>query len=249
MASTSSGSSSTSEPSTATPLSASIAGLHLSRTEEDVGADAGAEASDSRSPSPTIRFRGIDSNMEEQFTTLSNYRCPIIGHEVMEERARFTVYKLRVENLATGDCWFVFRRYTDFVRLYNKLKTDFPDVELPLPRKRWFGDNFNPSFIHERTLGLQQFVNSIFKKEQLQLSMALREFFCLDEPPTAADGMDESRAALEALMDTLQQTRLELVEKELMLHTMKEALDHTTLENEQLKQRLRNCSECSKMKV
>jgi PX domain len=181
--------------------------------------------------------------------------------------------------MATGDCWFVFRRYTDFVRLYNRvriigvsedkiyktrfqLKTDFPDLELPLPRKRWFGDNFNPSFIHERTMGLQQFIDYMFKKDQLQLSMALREFFCLDEPPTAADGMDESRVkktkailgdhvlirvyfvfdpqvALEALMDTLQQTRLELVEKELMLHTLKEALDHTTMENDKLKQQIR----------
>jgi len=77
-----------------------------------------------------------------------------------------------------------------------QLKTDFPDLELPLPRKRWFGDNFNPSFIHDRTMGLQQFIDFMFKKEQLQLCMALREFFCLDEPPTAADGMDESRVSL-----------------------------------------------------
>jgi hypothetical protein len=47
------------------------------------------------------------------------------------------------------------------------------------------------------------------------------------------------QVALEALMDTLQQTRLELVEKELMLHTLKEALDHTTLENDKLKQQIR----------
>ncbi|CAB3360536.1 Hypothetical predicted protein [Cloeon dipterum] len=248
MASTSSRSSSTSEPSTSTPLSASISGLHAASKEED-NAGAGAEACDSRTPSPTIRFRGIVSNTNDSFTMLSNYRCPIIGHEVMEERARFTVYKLRIDNLATGECWFVFRRYTDFVRLYNRLKTDFPDVELPLPRKRWFGDNFNPRFIQERTMGLQEFIDCMFKKEQLQLSMALREFFCLDDPPTAADGIDESRAALEALMDTLQQARLELVEKELMLHTMKEALDQTTLENEQLKQRLSNCSQCSKTEV
>lgn len=52
--------------------------------------------------------------------------------------------------------------------------------------------------------------------------------------------IDCPQVALEALMDTLQQTRLELVEKELMLHTLKEALDHTTLENDKLKQQMRS---------
>lgn len=33
------------------------------------------------------------------------------------------VYKLRIENSITGDCWFVFRRYTDFVRLFSKVSS------------------------------------------------------------------------------------------------------------------------------
>jgi sorting nexin-16 len=74
-----------------------------------------------------------------------------------------------------------------------QLKVEFPSLELPLPRKRWFGDNFNPSFIEERAQGLQGFVDNVLKHGPLQLSLNVREFFCLDEPPCAVDSIDESR--------------------------------------------------------
>lgn len=120
-------------------------------------------------------------------------RVPIIGYEVMEERARFTVYKLRVENPDTRDCWLVMRRYTDFVRLNGKLKQAFPHINLMLPRKKLFGDNFNAVFLDNRVQGLQMFVNSIMIKEQLRKDKLVREFFCLDEPPTCSESMEECR--------------------------------------------------------
>lgn len=49
---------------------------------------------------------------------------PVIGYEVMDERARFTVFKLRIENKEKVDSWLVFRRYTDFERLSAKV-SDF----------------------------------------------------------------------------------------------------------------------------
>lgn len=120
-------------------------------------------------------------------------RVPIIGYEVMEERARFTVYKLRVENPMTNDCWLVLRRYTDFVRLNTKLKQLFPNVALLLPRKKIFGDNFNAVFLDNRVQGLQIFVNTIMAKEELRKSKLVREFFCLDEPPSYSESMEECR--------------------------------------------------------
>ncbi|XP_014677956.1 PREDICTED: sorting nexin-16-like [Priapulus caudatus] len=45
---------------------------------------------------------------------------PIVGYEVMEQRARFTVYKVHVQR-GPHDSWFIFRRYTDFVRLNRKV--------------------------------------------------------------------------------------------------------------------------------
>ncbi|KAM4719124.1 sorting nexin-16 isoform 1-T1 [Anableps anableps] len=43
----------------------------------------------------------------------------VLGYEVMEERAKFTVYKLLVRK-SHDENWVVFRRYTDFSRLNDK---------------------------------------------------------------------------------------------------------------------------------
>lgn len=105
------------------------------------------------------------------------------------------VYKLRVE-LKNGDCWFVFRRYTDFVRLLAQLKRQkVPITHLALPRKKWIGDNFAPSFLEERICGLQTFVNGILSSPLLIGVSCVREFFCLDEPPILSDTAEESRVS------------------------------------------------------
>lgn len=146
--------------------------------------------------------------------TNDDLQIPIVGYEVMEERARFTVYKLKVE-LKNGDCWFVFRRYTDFVRLLSQLrKHKIPISHLTLPRKKWFGDNFAPSFLEERIRGLQVFVNGILSNPILIGTACVREFFCLDEPPAISDTVEESRAIFEALKDTIYHLRQQLKERE-----------------------------------
>ncbi|GAA6067147.1 sorting nexin-16 isoform X1, partial [Tachysurus ichikawai] len=43
----------------------------------------------------------------------------VLGYEVMEERAKFTVYKILVKK-TQDESWVVFRRYTDFSRLNDK---------------------------------------------------------------------------------------------------------------------------------
>ncbi|KZC04943.1 PREDICTED: sorting nexin-16 [Dufourea novaeangliae] len=149
--------------------------------------------------------------------TTDDLRIPIVGYEVMEERARFTVYKLRVE-LKNGDCWFVFRRYTDFVRLLSQLRRQkVPVSYLILPRKKWLGDNFAPSFLEERIRGLQAFVNGILSSPLLIGTACVREFFCLDEPPALSDTAEESRAIFEALEDTIYHLRQQLRERDAAL--------------------------------
>ncbi|KAJ1523632.1 hypothetical protein ONE63_001475 [Megalurothrips usitatus] len=155
----------------------------------------------------------------------SRFQIPIVGYEVMEERARFTVYKLRIENKNYGDCWFVFRRYTDFVRLFSKLKRDFPSTTLALPRKRWFGDNFNSSFLEERIKGLQSFINAIVDHPHMGASQCVREFFCLDEPPSYTDAVEESRPIFDALEETIYHLRCQLRDKEWELQKMHKQLD------------------------
>lgn len=105
------------------------------------------------------------------------------------------VYKLRVE-FKNGDCWFVFRRYTDFVRLFTQLRRQkAPISHLSLPRKKWLGDNFAPSFLEDRIRGLQAFVNGLLNSPDLVGLACVREFFCLDEPPALSDTVEESRVS------------------------------------------------------
>lgn len=130
------------------------------------------------------RVQNSISNVELTRSNIKKFdslQVPIVGYEVMEECARFTIYKLKVEDDQRDQSWLVFRRYTDFVRLFSRIKAELPSLMLPLPGKRWFRDNFDPAFLEDRVRGLQIFVDAILKK--LPHHPDVREFFCLDEPP------------------------------------------------------------------
>ncbi|XP_055390546.1 uncharacterized protein LOC129619330 [Condylostylus longicornis] len=186
------------------------------------------------------------------FADTCGVRIPIIGYEIMEERARFTVYKLRVENSFTNDCWLVLRRYTDFVRLNNKLKQMFPynTIQLQLPRKKIFGDNFNAVFLDNRVQGLQIFVNTIMANEELKSSKIVRDFFCLDEPPSYSESMEECRAIFEAQEETIAHLKLQINSKNDLILSLQEKLMNEIAQNERLKKELKEttskCATCCK---
>lgn len=151
-------------------------------------------------------------------------QVPIIGYETMEQRARFTVFKLQVMR-SPHDSWFVFRRYTDFVILSDKLKSMSPDFFIPLPPKRWFLDNFDRHFLEERRQGLQEFINRILSNKVLCECNPVREFFCLDDPPGPHDSLEESRALCESLEEQTYNLKIELREKEHEIDLLKSELN------------------------
>lgn len=169
----------------------------------------------------------------------SKVRVPIVGYEVMEERARFTVYKLRVENPTTNDCWLVMRRYTDFVRLNQKLKQIYPAIVLQLPRKKIFGDNFNSVFLDNRVQGLQMFVNTVMANEELRVCKPVREFFCMDEPPMQSESMEECRAIFEAQEETISHLRMQINSKNGEILNLQQKLRKVIGEKEILRQEIR----------
>lgn len=178
----------------------------------------------------------IDGNQSPcvGFADTTKIRVPIVGYEVMEERARFTVYKLRVENPFSNDCWLVLRRYTDFQRLNNKLKTLFPHLTFTLPRKKIFGDNFSAVFLGNRVQGLQAFINAVMANEHLRTSQVVRDFFCLDEPPTYSESMEECRAIFEAQEETISHLKLKLRAKDDIIRTLQQQLNSEIEKNEML---------------
>ncbi|XP_055602779.1 uncharacterized protein LOC129751355 [Uranotaenia lowii] len=190
------------------------------------------------------KFAGMDNSANNHAV-----RIPIIGYEVMEERARFTIFKLRIENSISHSCWLVLRRYTDFVRLNNKLRTLYPHCQLVLPRKKWFGDNFSSGFIDNRIQGLQTFINTIMGDDAMRTNPAVREFFCLDEPPAYSESMEESRIIFEAQEETISHLKQQLQTKDELVAALQAKLASEINRNKVLTTIIRNsfesCPKCA----
>ncbi|XP_069778149.1 sorting nexin-16 isoform X2 [Narcine bancroftii] len=165
----------------------------------------------------------------------------MLGYEVMEERAKFTVYKILVKNHLEEN-WVVFRRYTDFSRLNDKLKEMFPGFRLALPPKRWFKDNYDPNFLEERQLGLQAFLQNLVAHKDITNSTSVREFLCLDDPPGPFDSLEESRAFCETLEETNYRLQKELADKQKEVEALKKLLEEKHLHIEYLESRVRELS-------
>ncbi|XP_059403261.1 sorting nexin-16 isoform X3 [Carassius carassius] len=157
---------------------------------------------DSKSPVTSARLHGTERSVEYSSCPLPETPIQsweerpitptVLGYEVMEERAKFTVYKVLVKK-TVDESWVVFRRYTDFSRLNDKLKDMFPGFRLSLPPKRWFKDNYETEFLEDRQLGLQAFLQNLVAHKDISNCVAVREFLCLDDPPGPFDSLEESR--------------------------------------------------------
>uniref|UniRef100_A0A673NJI9 Serine/threonine-protein kinase Sgk1 n=1 Tax=Sinocyclocheilus rhinocerous TaxID=307959 RepID=A0A673NJI9_9TELE len=101
--------------------------------------------------------------MEEQ-PSCPNVSIPCTN-EQRDKKKRYTVYKVIVS--VGRHEWFVFRRYAEFDKLNNTLKKLFPALNLKIPAKRIFGDNFDPEFIKHRKAGLHEFIQKIVSHPQL----------------------------------------------------------------------------------
>uniref|UniRef100_A0A2K5DP86 Sorting nexin 16 n=1 Tax=Aotus nancymaae TaxID=37293 RepID=A0A2K5DP86_AOTNA len=136
----------------------------------------------------------------------------ILGYEVMEERAKFT------------------------------LKEMFPGFRLALPPKRWFKDNYNADFLEDRQLGLQAFLQNLVAHKDIANCLAVREFLCLDDPPGPFDSLEESRAFCETLEETNYRLQKELLEKQKEMESLKKLLNEKQLHIDTLEKRFRTMS-------
>ncbi|KAM6989286.1 sorting nexin-16-like [Tautogolabrus adspersus] len=148
----------------------------------------------------------------------------LLGYEILEERAKFTVYKIHVTT-AEGDSWVIFRRYTDFCRLNDKLKELYPSSALALPPKRWFKDNYDEEFLEERLSGLQSFLQSLTVHKEVIRSAEVRRFLCLVDPPGPFDSLVESRAFCETLEETNHRLQRELLDNQREVDALKKILE------------------------
>ncbi|KAF7708937.1 sorting nexin-16 isoform X1 [Silurus meridionalis] len=202
-----------------------------------------------QSPVTRARINGVESTVEYTSSARPDspahtFECEerpitptVLGYEVMEERAKFTVYKVLVKK-TQEESWVVFRRYTDFSRLNDKLKEMFPGFRLSLPPKRWFKDNYDTDFLEDRQLGLQAFLQNLVAHKDIANCVAVREFLCLDEPPGPFDSLEESRAFCETLEEGNYRLQKELLEKQREISSLKKMLEEKELHIHMLEKRI-----------
>ncbi|XP_026860219.1 serine/threonine-protein kinase Sgk3 isoform X2 [Electrophorus electricus] len=108
--------------------------------------------------------------------------CPNVSipcyNEQRDKKKRYTVYKVMVS--VGRHEWFVFRRYTEFDKLYNTI-----------PAKRIFGDNFDPEFIKQRRTGLHEFIQKIVSHPQLSHHPDVRDFLQMDKCKNFSDASED----------------------------------------------------------
>uniref|UniRef100_A0A8C9Y7A2 Sorting nexin-16 n=1 Tax=Sander lucioperca TaxID=283035 RepID=A0A8C9Y7A2_SANLU len=177
---------------------------------------------------PSVEYSSCPRSISDPAGSQQGEERPItptvLGYEVMEERAKFTVFKVLVRK-TPDESWVVFRRYTDFSRLNDKLKEMFPGFRLSLPPKRWFKDNYDTDFLEDRQLGLQAFLQNLVAHKDIASCLAVREFLCLDDPPGPFDSLEESRAFCETLEESNYRLQKELLEKQKEIASLKRRLE------------------------
>uniref|UniRef100_W5MB47 Serum/glucocorticoid regulated kinase family member 3 n=1 Tax=Lepisosteus oculatus TaxID=7918 RepID=W5MB47_LEPOC len=119
--------------------------------------------------------------------------CPNVSipcyNEQRDKKKRYTVYKVLV---SVGRYeWFVFRRYAEFDKLYNTLRKQFPSMNLKIPAKRIFGDNFDPEFIKQRRSGLHEFIQRLVSHPQLSIHPEVRDFLQMDKAKNLSDASED----------------------------------------------------------
>ncbi|PWA18207.1 hypothetical protein CCH79_00004177 [Gambusia affinis] len=125
--------------------------------------------------------------MEEQ-PSFPNVSIPC-HNEQRDKKKRYTVYKVMVS--VGRHEWFVFRRYAEFDKLYNTLRKQFPSMNLKIPAKRIFGDNFDPEFIKQRRAGLHEFIKRIVSNPQLSSHPDVRSFLLMDRKHQLSDASED----------------------------------------------------------
>lgn len=113
-----------------------------------------------------------------------NTTATIEGREIVRSTKKFVLYKIRV---AQGeDTWYIFRRYSDFVLLKDKLKK--ADVLPPgffkrvvLPGKRFVRNNLSELFLDARQDELQRYLAVLMNRQRITEATCMKRFFRLDE--------------------------------------------------------------------
>ncbi|KAK7945816.1 hypothetical protein WMY93_001544 [Mugilogobius chulae] len=147
----------------------------------------------------------------------------VLGYKILQERTKFTVYKILVND--SKESWIIFRSYTDFRKLNNKLKDLFPGRSLPFPSKSRFKNKFEGDFLKMRQSQLQLFLEKLTLHKDMYHCDVVRNFMHLVNSPDLFESLDESRAFCESLEEMNHRLQRALSDKQREVEVLKQTLE------------------------
>ncbi|NWT39349.1 SNX16 protein, partial [Chroicocephalus maculipennis] len=214
----------------------------------------GSTSSTCSSPLVRTKFTGLETSIEyctqpvdeiEQNTDSRSWEDrpstpTILGYEVMEERAKFTVYKILVKR-SPEESWVVFRRYTDFSRLNDKVRIIRWQVKLPLSRNLWLKSFPGNDYLWSSLQLTQELIFLPFLGSVL-FSILLAEEGLWNTEDTYIHGINDNLAFCETLEETNYRLQKELLEKQREVESLKKLLSEKQLHIDAIERRIRDIS-------
>ncbi|KAG8233340.1 hypothetical protein J437_LFUL010890 [Ladona fulva] len=145
---------------------------------------------------------------KEMSSTPANLTVSVDDAETWEKQKKFTVYKVIV-NCEEGS-WFVFRRYNEFHKLCETVKKQFPQLQLKLPGKKYFGNNLDPAFVESRREGLDAFIQKLASCEKALQLHDVRAFLLLDHSKTTEEKYPATEEVKDDKVDGVNQRNIDL---------------------------------------
>ncbi|GAA0141199.1 hypothetical protein LIER_02399 [Lithospermum erythrorhizon] len=114
----------------------------------------------SKSNDMQISKRTSDMMLQMEDHHSPKLKCRVLGAYFEKLKSKsFAVYSIAVTD-AISNTWFVKRRYRNFERLHRQLK-DIPNYTLHLPPKRIFSSSTEDTFVHQRCIQLDRYLQDI----------------------------------------------------------------------------------------
>ncbi|CRK97396.1 CLUMA_CG010786, isoform A [Clunio marinus] len=141
---------------------------------------------------PLPNNEGLITNFEIQFARI------LPSDEQGSNLKKYVVYDLtcRQDTSSAADTnpTTIERRYTDFLRLFDALRKDFPQllINVVFPKKKIMG-NFNSELISERALAFENFLDFVLTIPELRDSISFLSFLQDDDLSKACRLLDERR--------------------------------------------------------
>ncbi|GAM27975.1 hypothetical protein SAMD00019534_111510 [Acytostelium subglobosum LB1] len=118
------------------------------------------------------------------------FQLCIIGDETRLDPmsfTAFTVYIVCVADEPNGHQWNIYRRYSQFHELDQRIRNAYPKVRLPkLPKKHLFRTGTNRELVDERRDQLQHYLMDLVNSEGLEDSQELAEWLAPHNDPAFA---------------------------------------------------------------